>query len=101
MATLALLCACSQGNGPRTVEDFNFGWKFSLGDSPEFGKGFNVYTHAEWASPEFDDSQWRSLDLPHDFQFEQPWDSLESKARAFKKMCDGWYRKTFIAKKDF
>lgn len=62
---------------------FNFGWKFQLGN-PEGAE-----------KPGFDDSQWRTLDLPHDFQFEQPWTQEAKGARGFKKMCDGWYRKTF------
>ena len=62
---------------------FNFGWKFQLGN-PE---------GAEKA--DFDDSSWRQLDLPHDFQFEQPWDETADKGRGFKQMCEGWYRKTF------
>lgn len=64
---------------------FNFDWTFTMGNP------------ANAAAVNYDDSNWRKLDLPHDFQFEQPWDSLESKARGFKKMCDGWYRKTFAA----
>lgn len=68
---------------------FNFDWKFCQGNP------------ANASAPDFDDSQWRSLDLPHDFQFEQPWDSLQSKARGFKQMCDGWYRKTFVAKPEW
>jgi len=62
---------------------FNFGWKFQLGN-PEGAE-----------KPGFDDSQWRTLDLPHDFQFEQPWTKDGKGARGFKPMCDGWYRKTF------
>ena len=64
---------------------FNFDWKFAEGE----------VSGAEKA--EYDDSAWRKLDLPHDFQFEQPWDEKEDKGRGFKKMCGGWYRKTFKA----
>lgn len=64
-------------------ELFNFDWKFQLGN-PE---------GAERA--DYDDSEWRKLDLPHDYQFEQPWDENEDKGRGFKQMCEGWYRKTF------
>ncbi len=64
---------------------FNFGWHFMLGN-PDGASG-----------RDFDDSQWRTLDLPHDFQFEQPWDEECGGARGFKPMCDGWYRKTFRA----
>ena len=62
---------------------FNFGWRFCLGN-PEGAE-----------SVDFDDSSWRTLDLPHDYQFEQPWEENENKGRGFKRMCEGWYRKTF------
>ncbi len=64
---------------------FNFDWRFAEGNVEGAEK------------VEFDDSGWRKLDLPHDFQFEQPWDEKEDKGRGFKRMCDGWYRKTFKA----
>lgn len=68
---------------------FNFGWKFML-VNPE-----NKET--DFASPTLDDSGWRTLDLPHDFQWEQPWKQGAGGARGFKPMCEGWYRKTFMA----
>ena len=81
----------------RTVEDFNYDWKFHLGK----------------ADPQnLDTSNWRTIDVPHDFQIEQPWvaPSVDEKAsnsdgaanfksrlsaRAFKEMGEGWYVKTF------
>ncbi|MBR4774492.1 MAG: DUF4982 domain-containing protein [Bacteroidales bacterium] len=63
---------------------FNFDWKFALGDVQGA------------ADPSCDDTSWRSLDLPHDFQFEQPWlNDASLNGRGFKPMCEGWYRKTF------
>ena len=62
---------------------FNFGWRFRLGN-PEGAE-----------RTDYDDSDWRTLDLPHDYQFEQPWAENENKGRGFKRMCEGWYRKTF------
>ncbi|MCD8303814.1 MAG: DUF4982 domain-containing protein [Prevotellaceae bacterium] len=64
---------------------FNFDWRFQLGN-PEGA-----------SERDFDDTAWRTLDLPHDFQFEQPWDEEAGGARGFKPMCEGWYRKTFKA----
>lgn len=65
---------------------FNFDWKFRLGALDGA------------AAPGLDDSAWRTLDLPHDFQFEQPWDKeVVSSSRAFKPLCEGWYRKHFMA----
>ena len=55
---------------------WNFDWEFS------FGK---------------EQKEWRHVDLPHDFQFEQPWTKDGGGARGFKPMCEGWYRKTFVA----
>ena len=70
---------------------FNDDWKFQLVTSDNKGTDF--------ASPTLDDSAWRTLDLPHDFQFEQPWTEQVGGARGFKPMCEGWYRKTFVAEK--
>lgn len=68
---------------------FNFGWKFCLVTPSNRSTDF--------ASPTLDDSSWRTLDLPHDFQFEQPWSRQAKGSRGFKPMCEGWYRKTFKA----
>ena len=69
----------------RKSELFNFDWKFKLGET----------VGAEKA--DFDDSQWRCLDLPHDFQIEMPWNDKANRSRGFKDMATGWYRKTFTA----
>ena len=62
---------------------WNFDWKFQPGPC------------ADGANPTLDDSQWRTLNLPHDMQFELPWEEAAGRARGFKRMCEGWYRKTF------
>ncbi len=64
---------------------WNFGWRFKLGADDQA------------MNADYDDSAWRQLDLPHDFQFEQPWGEEHGGARGFKPMCEGWYRKTFSA----
>lgn len=64
---------------------FNFGWLFTYGDP----------NSAE--SPTFSDSTWERVDLPHDYQINQPWDKTASGARGFKNMSTGWYRKHFTA----
>lgn len=71
----------------KTLLDFD--WKFMLVTAEN--------KNTDFASPALDDSSWRTLDLPHDFQFEQPWSKDADGARGFKPMCDGWYRKTFRA----
>ncbi len=64
---------------------FNFNWKFQLGDD------------ANAQNINYDDSKWRQLNLPHDFQIEQPWDSTANKGRRYKTLGIGWYRKAFKA----
>ena len=82
---------------PRHSELLNFGWKFHAGDIKN------------GESDTFDDSNWKSVDLPHDFQIEQPWiapaanetgsnadegANIKSRlsSRGFKEMGIGWYR---------
>ena len=84
----------------RDSVNFNFDWLFHPGE----------LSGAELT--DLDDSQWRAVDLPHDFQIEQPWvaptadetsdnsdqaSNFKSRlsARGFKEMGTGWYRKTF------
>lgn len=69
----------------RISQLFNFGWKFQTGDQ----KGAQAV--------DYDDRDWRTLHLPHDFQIEQSWDQSAGGARGFKAMGTGWYRKSFKA----
>jgi len=85
LGTTSLLLAQSTSSEVRISQLFNFGWKFHLADVPDA------------QNPGFNDAGWRSLDLPHDFQIEQPWDKNASRGRGFKAMGIGWYRKTFKA----
>ncbi len=74
-------------NAQRMVKDLNFGWQFRLNNEGE----------------------WRTVDVPHDFQIEQPWvapsaderpDNTDVAAniksrlssRGFKEMAKGYYR---------
>ncbi|WP_443939355.1 glycoside hydrolase family 2 TIM barrel-domain containing protein [Pedobacter sp. MW01-1-1] len=90
---LAIACAfyakpsiAQQTNpSPRVNKLFNFDWKFKAGS----------VTGAQNVS--YNDSGWQKLDLPHDFQINQPWDQSASASRGFKAMGEGWYRKTFKA----
>jgi beta-galactosidase len=83
-ADLPAATALAQGS-PREEICFNFGWKFYLGSS---GNAKNIA---------LDDSRWRDVDLPHDFQIEMPWDKTARGNRGFKQMGEAWYRKTFEA----
>ncbi|WP_334319555.1 glycoside hydrolase family 2 TIM barrel-domain containing protein [Termitidicoccus mucosus] len=94
MTTIGLLAAFSlfagedSGDARRSLL-FNFGWKFRAGD----------VEGAQAAA--YNDSDWRAVDLPHDFQIEQPWEKSARGARGFKKMGAGWYRKSFRADPDW
>jgi len=82
---LAVSVQAQESNNIRFSQLFNFGWKFKAGDI------------SDAQNLTFDDREWRKLDLPHDFQFEQPWDSSANRGRGYKAMGIGWYRKTFKA----
>ena len=100
MTVLALLVAMlwgAEAQAQRTVDLLNFGWRFHAGDV------------ANAAQKDLDDSSWRVVNLPHDFQIEQPWvapaagekadnndpaANIKSRlsSRGFKEMGTGWYR---------
>ncbi|MGA1976241.1 MAG: beta-galactosidase GalB [Bacteroidales bacterium] len=83
-------------NSPRSRESFNQGWKFT--------KYFNASTDAVTFDkepeglqlPSANDSNWRSLDLPHDWAIEGPFsDTLENDTGLLPWKGIGWYRKHF------
>ena len=99
-AIAATICAYADG-GPdasRAVEGrkvelaafqgadklLNRGWRFRTGDD------------AVWAEKDFDDTKWRWVDAPHDFEFELPWNEKAKPSLAFKSLTTAWYRKRFI-----
>ncbi|MBQ9223655.1 MAG: DUF4982 domain-containing protein [Prevotella sp.] len=84
---LLLSIITTPANAQRMVKDLNFGWQFRLNNEGE----------------------WRTVDVPHDFQIEQPWvapaaderpDNTDVAAniksrlssRGFKEMAKGYYR---------
>ena len=77
--------ACSTEESVRNVEDFNFDWRFMLGDDPAF------------ATMEYDDSTWRELHLPHDWSIEGEFskDNPSTPAGGALPGGIGWYRKYF------
>src|ERR1017187_3256127 len=83
-ALVSALHAQSQPASPaaRIRESFDFGWKFLKGDAPGAQQ------------PEFADSAWRSVDLPHDWGIEGPFGEQE-KAQGSLPTGIAWYRKRF------
>lgn len=65
--------------------DFNFDWKFQLGDSG---------TEDE-ARPAYDDASWREVSLPHDWSIEQDFDANIPPAMGMLPAGQAWYRKQF------
>ena len=81
----AALAADRLTPSPRDIMPFDAGWRFRLGDEPEAKR------------PDFDDSTWRVLDVPHDWSIEasfNPPPDGEQHGGYFAHGV-GWYRKSF------
>lgn len=87
-------------NSPGTRESFNEGWKFIKFSS---ASDENTATGREPEGlqlPATDDKSWRSLDLPHDWAIEGPFDdNLENETGLLPWKGIGWYRKHFLVDK--
>ena len=81
LSTLALAVPLLAGaaDAPRTVYDFNPGWKLFVGDAPQA------------ASAGFDDGAWKKVTLPH------AWNEDEAFRKDIADLSTGvaWYRKQF------
>ena len=87
----------------------DFDWKFSLGHAADIEKDFGYFPrHAKTgdptgpAHPKFDDSDWQTVDVPHDWAVALGYDENADADHAYKKIgrrypenSIGWYRKTF------
>ncbi len=97
---------------PREQLLFDFDWKFQFGHGSDpardlgFGVGQGDFAKTgdfEFAKGKFDDSKWRTLNLPHDWAVELPFvDDKELKSHGFKPLgrrypetSVGWYRRAF------
>lgn len=79
------------------------GWRFFQGDIPfpvitghtssyNSAKAGNVNGAA---APDFDDTGWRLLDLPHDWAVEGPFDQNANISQGYRARGFGWYRRNF------
>ena len=77
-------CSPKQDNIERK-QLFDYNWKFTLGDYPAAVKS------------DFDDNNWRNLDLPHDWSIEGSIDTNNSTGQpgGYFPAGLGWYRKKF------
>ena len=95
-------------------------WKFHLGNASDPAKDFNysianIFSKSGAAgnsaiNPKFDDSSWRTLNLPHDWAVELPFansPNFDVMAHGYKPVVGlfpetsiGWYRKKFFVDKN-
>jgi beta-galactosidase len=97
---------------PREQLLFDFGWKFQFGNGVNpaldlgFGNGQGDFAKTgefEFSKAKFDDSKWRTLNLPHDWAVELPFvhDEVQNShgykpvGRRYPETSVGWYRRTF------
>jgi beta-galactosidase len=92
---LFLLCAVSlsvfaQVTRARITSSFDTDWRFLKGDEPAAEKS------------DFDDTNWRRVDVPHDWSIEGPVDERNPTGQGGGFMPSGiaWYRKHFTASND-
>lgn len=105
---------------PRKKISLDKNWKFHFGHADDPVKDFNfrianIFSKTGKAentpiSPKFDDSAWRTLDVPHDWAVELPFeyvDNFDVMAHGYKPVGGlfpetsiGWYRKEFTVEAD-
>lgn len=82
---------------------FDEGWKFHLGDieAPVPQNHHETYLSTKAgnalgaASPDWDDSKWRVLSLPHDWAVEGPFDPTANVSQGYRPRGVAWYRRSF------
>jgi len=83
-------------DSPRSRESFNTGWKFIKFFNASYDVAIFDKEPAGLQMPELNDQSWRSLDLPHDWAIEGPFnDTLENNTGLLPWKGIGWYRKHF------
>lgn len=65
------------------ASSFNDGWLFMLGDDEKA------------SAPDFDDTKWRKLNVPHDWSIEQQLSPDMASCQGYLPGGIGWYRKHF------
>src|SRR6266545_4512600 len=89
--TVNIAAAPSSPARLRATTSFDSDWRFLKSDAPGAEK------------PDFDDADWRKLDVPHDWSIEGPFDKNNPTGGAggFLPAGVGWYRKHFILPSDY
>ena len=102
-AALALNLHAAETNPPREHLSLDANWKFHLGDDwPNALRLDKAGASGGPASEKFGDNSWRTLNLPHDWAIELPFDQNADGSHGFKtvgpgytKSSIGWYRRAF------
>lgn len=71
------------------TEKINDDWRFIRIDSAR-----NVFEKQEMKDPDFNDSRWRRVTLPHDWGVEHPMSPDKGSCQGYLTGGIGWYRKT-------
>jgi len=107
--------ALSQNSSCRERILLDFGWRFHLGHAADPAKDFGFGAPArertfakcgdfpDACQLEFDDATWRSVDLPHDWAVELPFQNApelpenggKPLGRKYPESSIGWYRRVF------
>jgi beta-galactosidase len=123
LAAIVLLQCCISLSQTSSRQHLNFDedWKFHLGHAADPTKDFNYSVANIFAktgvavstaiSQRFDDKEWRSVDVPHDWAVELPFSNVNNPdvmshgykpvGGLFPETSIGWYRKHFtVARSD-
>src|SRR4051794_33936347 len=92
VASFVSASALAADDGPRERISFNLDWRFHR-DIPGDPTTKPTDTTA-FSNPSFDDSNWRRLDLPHDWGIDGPFQQeLPGATGKLAWWGEGWYRK--------
>ena len=88
LASISLNSCVDKASEEQVAEwdhSINFDWKFAKGEQEAA------------IDPDFDDSDWEGVDLPHDWAISGPFGPLKSRGNTGKLPWkgEGWYRKSF------
>ncbi|MFA6946248.1 MAG: sugar-binding domain-containing protein, partial [Pedobacter sp.] len=96
VVTLCFSVTLQAQESPRSRESFNDGWKFIKYFNALNEAAANDKEPADLQMSAVNDNGWRSLDLPHDWAIEGPFnDTLENNTGLLPWKGIGWYRKHF------
>ncbi len=103
LAAVSVLAVPASASSMRERLSLDQGWLFHEGEIPfpvisghqDSYDSAKAGSSSGAASPEFDDSTWKTVNLPHDWAVEQPFDPKANSAEGYRDRGMGWYRKYF------